>query len=216
MITVGNDITRYTGDLSGPNKYLAHLSTPIDAKDVDNPVNISACTPSAQDFPNLFNRLQTQTGYNDLSKKLVFWSGVTEEEAQQFAISKNRYTVGMLIKKTKWEPCGKTLCDNRPWSNMTEAVNRFWIPLSKAFAKFATDSVDVLFTEERAQEQQNTTSCIQPVWCSTEKGILINSTTVTSINKHIRYPISIYSGQIKKNTTVKAEQRVGVAQTESQ
>ncbi|KJK85059.1 hypothetical protein H633G_11110 [Metarhizium anisopliae BRIP 53284] len=87
-----NDITRYTGDLSGPNKYLAHLSTPIDAKDVDNPVNISACTPSAQDFPNLFNRLQTQTGYNDLSKKLVFWSGVTEEEAQQFAISKNRYT----------------------------------------------------------------------------------------------------------------------------
>ncbi|KID96715.1 ankyrin repeat protein, partial [Metarhizium majus ARSEF 297] len=134
--------------------------------------------------------LEKQAAYAGYTQKLVFWSGVTEDQAKSFATKNKRFTVGMLIQsKTDWDMYKKPKSEGGHWKDWAETFQMFWDPISEVMAELAQGDVYAYFTEQRAVEQKDLEKC-QAVWCRIEKSILVQSLKgkrVKSIAKYVLY-----------------------------
>ncbi|KAH0566354.1 hypothetical protein GP486_000260, partial [Trichoglossum hirsutum] len=90
------------------------------------------------------------SGIKYKSGSMVFWSGVTVSESQNFARSMGRLTLEMLIDG-KWEEYKAV---GPYWKTWEDAVDGFWIPASKAAADFAARDVLVYLSPDADKNKQ--------------------------------------------------------------
>ncbi|KAJ6436811.1 cell wall glucanosyltransferase Mwg1 [Purpureocillium lavendulum] len=147
--------------------------------------------PIESDFVSYFTELLREVDFRD---KMVFYSGLPHPvDAENFARSRGRYTVEMLLgKKHEWRVFWNLQKDGGYWATWPEALANFWDLASKAFAQQSVGDVWVYFGEAREVEQRHANSTCGAVWCRVEKPILLGSLqsgTVRSIEKFIQQDV---------------------------
>ena len=134
--------------------------------------------PTAADFRNFF-ATEPQKSRMD---RLCFWSGTGEGAARDFATSKGRYTLEMLVGD-KWK-------EYQNWNTWAESVEKFWNPISQACADAAHGEVFVYLTPQTDVDQQQddpTRGNCKSCWYQKEKPILVShlGSKVAQITKYL-------------------------------
>ncbi|KAI9767279.1 MAG: hypothetical protein M1839_004545 [Geoglossum umbratile] len=145
------------------------------------PAKHESSVPPPPTYDDILGFLRT-SGLKYKSGLMVFWSGITVSESQDFAKSMGRLTMEMLIEG-KWEDY-KTV--GPYWKTWEDAVNGFWIPASKAAANFAARDVLVYLSPE-ADTNKQPNAC-EKTFVKIERPALIdglNNGRVSSITKYI-------------------------------
>ncbi|KAM3547847.1 hypothetical protein MY1884_009414 [Beauveria asiatica] len=169
----GDELARYAKDLGGLNEPLPRMDIPVNAR--NDEIDIRDKPPTEGDFRTYFKSLEGKTGYRNFPQKLVFWSGVTEKQALDFATANKRFTLGMLIEGNKdWDIFKKPKSEGGYWQNWEQCLAKFWSPISKVIAEFATGDVFAFSSVERHEKQKQPGNC-KAIWCTVEKQLLITS-----------------------------------------
>jgi hypothetical protein len=118
--------------------------------------------PTLAQFQTFFDQ------HKDKRSRLMFSSGLTEEEATRFATEHQRYTLPMVLGK-KWEKFFITKEEDPKahWNTWDEAFKGFWGPISKFFAEFAQGDA-LVYQTEATWKSPNSTS----MWIMVEHPIL--------------------------------------------
>jgi len=125
--------------------------------------------PTEQDFTNYFEKNKNSIGFGNV----VFWSGTGDAEAERFARANGRKTLEMVVGDN-WKQFQSAQGDtNGYWSSWDQCVQQFWIPASRAFARFVYGDVFFYATTERLVDQ--TRPDCSTCWFNVEKPILIAS-----------------------------------------
>ncbi|OAA40256.1 hypothetical protein NOR_05817 [Metarhizium rileyi] len=204
------DLTRPAVDLGGLNEHIYHHpdTPPACAREAECAVEASASPPVEQDFRDYLTKMMKEPGYIDYNKHLLFWSGMTDVQALDFATKNKRFTVGELVqRRAEWTVYQKPKSQGGYWKDWAEVTEKFWDPVSKVAAEIARGDVYAYFSEERAEEQKNISRCLA-VWCRIEKRPLVQALRcpapprVISIAKYIMYSngTSMAAGFIDKLT----------------
>jgi mRNA deadenylase 3'-5' endonuclease subunit Ccr4 len=120
--------------------------------------------PTLEDFQNFFAAKAPQHGH-----RLIFWSGVTKHEAQQFAALHGRTTLETLLGNNwaKYQEHGA----GKHWLTEDAAIAGFWDLAAQAFAEIARGSVFVYMMRDAAEDQK-VVGC-NTCWYRVEKPVLL-------------------------------------------
>lgn len=133
---------------------------------------------------------------------MVFWSGVDEAAARDFAKTVGRNTLEMLIGD-RWAEFQKHMAKGGSrWHSWNEAVAGFWDLAAAACADFATGEVYVYMTREAMIEQ--TDPVCEKCWYREEKPRLIRGLNDGRISRIVKYvaPWRVGEPSIGKITTM--------------
>lgn len=116
---------------------------------------------------------------------MVFWSGVGDPAARDFAKSKGRNTLEMLIGD-RWAEFQKPIAEGgSKWNSWEDTIAGFWDLAAAACANFATGEVWVYMTKD-VMDDQTRPNCPK-CWYREEKPRLIeglNNGRITKITKY--------------------------------
>lgn len=152
--------------------------------------------PTTTDFQQFF---ASEPQKSKMNNGMVFWSGTGIEPSQDFARSKGRNTLEMLIGDN-WSHFQTDIDNGGYWQNWDAAVAGFWNLASEACAQASTGEVYVLMTPDREAAQQQsdpTRSTCGTCWYLKEKPALLTNSRVTLITKYLTTSNGNSVGQIR-------------------